>query len=195
MSDLQERLPHSEAHGAPPAVLRWVDTAGTLDDAWRERLTACWMEVANSGGAVGFPFPPVGWAEVAAATDALVASLSPSGQALLLATRDGELLGWLVLVRNQSALTAHWGRLQRVQTSLAARGRGVGRLLMEEAIRAARDDHGLEQLRIEVRAGLGLEGFYERFGWREIGRFPGALRIGPEDDRDEVYMALDLRAP
>jgi hypothetical protein len=49
---------------------------------------------------------------------------------------------------------------------------------------------GLEQLHLAVRGGTGLEHFYARLGWREIGRWPGALRLAPGDDRDEILMVL-----
>ncbi|MGD6741406.1 hypothetical protein ACOKM3_06095 [Streptomyces sp. BH106] len=29
-----------------------------------------------------------------------------------------------------------------------------------------------------------------RFGWKEIGRRPGALRLAPGHDRDEILMHL-----
>jgi hypothetical protein len=48
---------------------------------------------------------------------------------------------------------------------------------------------GLEQLRLEARGGEGLEEFYGRLGWKEIGRWPGALRFD-HGDRDEVLMLL-----
>jgi hypothetical protein len=38
-------------------------------------------------------------------------------------------------------------------------------------------------------AGEGLEDFYRRLGWQEIGRWPGALRFD-HGDRDEVLMLL-----
>jgi hypothetical protein len=37
---------------------------------------------------------------------------------------------------------------------------------------------------------MGLEDFYARLGWREIGRWPAALRLSDGDDRDEVLMLL-----
>jgi hypothetical protein len=49
---------------------------------------------------------------------------------------------------------------------------------------------GLEQLRLAVRGGTGLEHFYARLGWTVIGRWPGALRLAPGDDRDEILMLL-----
>lgn len=54
------------------------------------------------------------------------------------------------------------------------------------------DAAALEQLRLAARAGVGLEDFYGRLGWKEIGRWPGALRPAPGDDRDEFLMALTL---
>jgi hypothetical protein len=61
---------------------------------------------------------------------------------------------------------------------------------MSRVRQVAREEMGLEQLHLAARAGLGLEEFYGRLGWREIGRSPGALRLGPGDDRDEVLMLL-----
>jgi GNAT superfamily N-acetyltransferase len=110
---------------------------------------------------------------------------------ILIATMGGELAGWLLLASNPSELTAHWARVLRVQTALVFRNCGVGRALMDEVSRAAAEDLALEQLRLEVRAGMGLEGFYQSCGWREIGRWPEALRL-PGGDRDEVLMALTL---
>ena len=50
-------------------IHRWLLSAADVDEALQERLAACWLEVSNAGGAVGFPFPPVSLDEVAAATD------------------------------------------------------------------------------------------------------------------------------
>ena len=61
---------------------------------------------------------------------------------------------------------------------------------MTHARQVARQDMGLEQLHLAARGGMGLEHFYARLGWREIGRWPGALRLAPGDDRDEVLMVL-----
>jgi hypothetical protein len=44
-------------------------------------------------------------------------------------------------------------------------------------------------LRLEARGGEGLEDFYRRLGWQEIGRWPGAFRFD-DGDRDEVLMLL-----
>lgn len=55
----------------------------------------------------------------------------------------------------------------------------------------ARDEMGLEQLHLAARGGgTGLEDFYARLGWREVGRWPGKLRLAPDDTRDEILMIL-----
>lgn len=158
----------------------------------RDRLAACWLEVSNAGGAVGFPFVPVSGDEVAAATERLVESLDPESRGLLVALDDDTLMGWLALERNRSQLASHWARVSRVQTALAYRGTGVGRAIMEETARYAREELSLEQLHLELRSGQGLEGFYESCGWQEVGRWPGALRLAAGDDRDEVLMLFSL---
>ena len=44
-----------------------------------------------------------------------------------------------------------------------------------------------------VRGGTGTEKFYERLGYQQVGRIPGALRVGPGDDRDEYLLWLPLQ--
>jgi hypothetical protein len=105
----------------------------------------------------------------------MVSSLDPLLRRLLIATVDDALAGWLVLSGNDVPLTSHWAFVQRVQTALAVRGSGVGQALM-------------------VRGGAGLEDFYESIGWTEVGRWPGSLRFGDDDYRDNVLMALSLES-
>jgi GNAT superfamily N-acetyltransferase len=152
-------------------------------------LVNCWMAVANDGGAVGFAFPPVDVNDVGPVADRLIADLDPRYNRLLLARLDGILAGWLHLSRHRDRLVPHWGVVTRVQTHPGFRGRGIGTALMNHVRQVARDEMGLEQLRLEARGGEGLEEFYGRLGWKEIGRWPGALRFD-HGDRDEVLMLL-----
>ncbi|WP_436739857.1 GNAT family N-acetyltransferase [Streptomyces sp. BBFR102] len=155
-----------------------------------EELASCWVEVTNAGGAAGFPFPPVDLSRTAPAVEAIAAALAPETSRLLLVRVEGELAGWLNVRRDPFALIRHWGTLHHVQTRPAFRGCGLGTRLMHEVRTLAREGMGLEQLHLAARAGMGLEDFYGRLGWKEIGRWPGALRLGPGDDRDEVLMVL-----
>ena len=94
------------------------------------------------------------------------------------------------LQRHSNPLIAHWGLISHLQTLPAVQGQGIGGALMTHARQVARQEMGLEQLHLAVRGGTGLEHFYARLGWREIGRWPGALRLAPGDDGDEVLMVL-----
>jgi GNAT superfamily N-acetyltransferase len=177
--------------------LRWLTRPHDVPPILRAQLTACWREVVNAGGAVGFAEEvPVTEDDVAPAVDEIVAGLHPRLSRLLVAMLDGDLAGWLLLSGNADPVVAHWGRVTRLQTAVHARGSGVARALLTELHRSAQDDLALDSLRLEVRGGWGLEPFYERFGWQVVGVWPGALQFTEHGRRDEVLMALDLaRAP
>jgi len=119
---------------------RWLTAPAMVERELRNELAACWREVSNAGGAVGFPFLPVSDDEVRRALEAMVDSLDPQLNRLLVASIDAAVAGWLLLAGNPGSLTAHWARVLRVQTALEHRGRGVGRILMVEVARAARED-------------------------------------------------------
>jgi GNAT superfamily N-acetyltransferase len=173
---------------APAQIVQAKRPEDMTPEATRE-LANCWMTVANNGGAVGFAFPPVGINDVKPVADQLIADLDPEYSRLLLAKLDGVLAGWLSLSRYRDRVVPHWGTVKRVQTHPAFRGRGIGTALMRRVREVARDELGLEQLRLEARGGEGLEDFYGRLGWQEIGRWPDALRFD-HGDRDEVLMLL-----
>ncbi|QRP46108.1 GNAT family N-acetyltransferase [Amycolatopsis sp. FDAARGOS 1241] len=78
---------------------------------------------------------------------------------------DGdELVGWLTIRHSTVPLVAHWETLHHVQTRTSRRGQGIGSALLSGARAIARDDMGLEQLHLALRAGEGLETFYGRLG-------------------------------
>ena len=175
--------------GAPLPVLGQRCDPGQVSAELRQELIDCWVTVSNAGGAVGFPFLPVDAAVVSPVADELIAGLSPDRR-LLVAVAGGVLAGWVHLRRDPNPLIAHWGWVSRLQTLPAFRGQGIGAALVTHARRVAQQEMGLEQLRLAVRGGTGLEHFYARLGWRETGRWPGALRLAPGDDRDEILMFL-----
>ncbi|MET8646143.1 GNAT family N-acetyltransferase [Streptomyces sp. NPDC004675] len=161
-----------------------------ITDELKQTLVDCWIEVSNAGGAAGFPFPPVDAAEVTAALDRIIENLAPPTSRLLIALADGTVAGWLNIRRDPHPPVAHWGTIHHVQTRLGVRGQGIGTALMRRVREVARDEMGLEQLHLAARGGVGLEEFYGRLGWKEIGRWPGALRLAADGDRDEVLMML-----
>lgn len=174
----------------PSPVFTQYTSAGQVPPGLRQALTECWVEVTNAGGAAGFPFPPVETAEAASALETIINSLDTRTSRLLTAYLDGQLAGWLSLRRDPWTLISHWGTLHHVQTRTAMRGQGIGNALMNEVRRIARDEMDLEQLHLAARGGIGLETFYGRLGWKETGRWPGALRLADGKDHDEVLMLL-----
>lgn len=161
----------------------------------RQDIIACWVMVSNAGGAAGFPFPPADAGIVAPVADDLTAGLSPDRSRLIVARAGDVLSGWVHLQRHPHQVVAHWGTISHLQTLPAFRGQAVGSALMRSARQIARQEIGLEQLHLAARGGIGLERFHARLGWRETGRWPGALRLAPGDDRDEVLMILAPLGP
>ncbi|MFI6073589.1 GNAT family N-acetyltransferase [Actinoplanes sp. NPDC051343] len=162
-----------------------------LTDDLRERIVALWVEVTNAGGAVGF-VAPVAADDVRPLAEASLAAVENGPDRLLIQTDDGELTGLLFMVDNRFAFKDHWRVLKRVMVTPREQGRGLGTALMREAERIGRA-MGLAALHVTVRAGTNTEKFYERLGYTEVGRLPGALRIGPDDERDEIFMWMPLR--
>jgi GNAT superfamily N-acetyltransferase len=170
--------------------MRQINHPHETDAELTRELIDCWVKVTNIGGAAGFPFPPVTVEDVAPVAEQLIAGLQPQRSRLVLALVDGVLAGWLNIRRDPHPLVAHWGTVHHVQSHTAFRGRGIGSALMNHTRQVGRDEMGLEQLHLAARAGAGLEDFYGGLGWKEIGRWPSALRLAPGDDRDEILMVL-----
>lgn len=106
--------------------------------------------------------------------------------ALLVAELDGRFAGYvLVLFRANTKA----GRLYSIAVAAAARGRGVGELLLAAAERAVLD-RGRQALRLEVRpdntAALRL---YEKNGYRVFGNYPGFYEDGADALRLEKVFA------
>lgn len=122
--------------------------------------------------------------------DAIIKGLDTHHSRLLVAHLQGKFAGWVNLCRDGGRLTGHWGTVHHLQTRTSMRGRGIGAALMNEVRRIARDELNLEQLHLTARGGVGLETFYGQLGWKEVGRWPDALRLADGEDRDEILMLL-----
>jgi GNAT superfamily N-acetyltransferase len=153
-------------------------------------LLATWIAVTNAGGSVGF-IAPADRVEVAAAVDEALEHVVAGRDALGIVRTGDTSVGMGLLVDTGSAIQRHWRTLLRVMVRPELQGSGAGRLLVEGLHQMARD-LGLEQLQLTVRSGERLESFYERFGYVVVGRHPGAVRVAPGDDRDEVMMVAWL---
>ncbi|HCT76697.1 MAG TPA: GNAT family N-acetyltransferase [Micromonosporaceae bacterium] len=160
-----------------------------LTAALREEIIGLWLDVSNTGGAVGF-VAPVTVADIEPTANAAFARLDSGEDRLLLGFADDKLVAMLIFVRGFK-LTEHWRTIKRVMVHPGTQGKGYGAELMREGERVAREC-GWEGLFLTVRGGLGLERFYSALGYKEVGRLPGTLRVAPGDDRDEILMWLAL---
>ncbi|MFI6205434.1 GNAT family N-acetyltransferase [Streptomyces sp. NPDC051041] len=160
--------------------------------ALRDGLLDLWTDVTNAGGAVGF-VPTVTREEVRPALVTHLVAMA-EGRARLLVGHDeeGRVAATAFLTFNTHRLMTHWVWLYTVMVHPRHQGRGHGRDLLAAAEEAARGLDGVEAIRLTCRGGLGLERFYASCGYKEVGRVPGAIRVAPGDDRDDVIMLLPL---
>jgi GNAT superfamily N-acetyltransferase len=167
-----------------------VEADEALDPGLRADLLDTWIAATDAGGAVGFTAPaPV--ERVAETLDEALGRVA-AGVDLLGVLHTGErYAGMGLLIDRGSALQAHWRTVLRVMMHPQHQGNGAGRLLME-GLRGSAVDLGLEQLQLTIRDGLGLEKFYEPLGYRVVGRHPRAVRVTPDDYRDEIMLVMDL---
>jgi GNAT superfamily N-acetyltransferase len=159
-----------------------------VDDALRGELLACWTDVSNAGGAVGF-VPPVTADDVEPVLAHLLDGVHSGRDVLAVLTVDGTTAGWAAIVGSSSPLRSHWATVLRVQVHPARQG--LGRALMEGVQEIGRR-RGWEFLTLTARGGTGVDGFYRGLGYHEVGRMPGAIRVAPGDDREEILLRRPL---
>lgn len=164
------------------------ETYTEIPDTLRSRLVDIWTEATNAGGAIGF-VPPVERETVDAKA---FRNFAVGKDLLLVGYEDGEPAALLVFVDPQFALTAHTRLLKTVVVHPKHQGKGYGAELLAAAERVARTLDGVELLHLTCRGGLGLEHFYSKCGYTEVGRVPRMLRVAADDYRDEIHMALSL---
>jgi GNAT superfamily N-acetyltransferase len=156
----------------------------------RAAIVGLWVDATNAGGALGF-VAPVSAEQVRPTAEAAIDGVLAGLDHLLVGVDDGRLVALLFVTDNRFALKDHWRVLKRVMVAPGSQGRGYGAALMREAARMA-EKLGLAALQVTVRGGMGTEAFYAKLGYREVGRVPGALRLAPGDDRDDIIMWQEL---
>ncbi|MBP2403662.1 GNAT family N-acetyltransferase [Streptomyces syringium] len=167
-----------------------------LTPALREELADLWLDVSQAGGAVGF-VPPVTAEDIAPVMRRQLDDVTAGGTRMLGAYEGaegdarGRLIGTAFLKLNSHHLMTHWCTLVTVMVHPALQGGGRGKAMMREAIEMARD-LGFHAVRLGVRGGEGTERFYETVGFKEVGRVPAAIRVAPDDHRDDITMWLPL---
>jgi predicted N-acetyltransferase YhbS len=152
----------------------------------RADLIDLWGDVAEKGGSVGVAVP-VDPDEVRALANTAFGRCERGEDHMIVASIGFEPVGLVFLEQRPGPLFRHWATVKRLQVHPVLQGHGIGGALMRATHEFAREV-GLEQLHLTVRGGTDTERFYERFGYKVVAVLPGVIRVGEDDDRDELYM-------
>ncbi len=157
----------------------------------RQGLVALLLDAAASGADVG-PLAPVAaehyW-------EGVESELSHGHKELLLAERDGEVVGAVQLELAAQPNARHRAEVAQLFVRGTARRQGIGRTLMAEVEELAKG-HGRTLLVLDAREGDAAEAFYRRLGYLEAGRIPGYARSlsGTLDASVILYRVLERPA-
>ena len=160
----------------------------------RDGVTGLWADVSNAGGSVGF-VPPVDVEDVRPEWRKHLTAMADGRIRLLVGfddNGDGAVAATAFFGFNTHRLMRHWVWLYTVMVHPRHQGKGYGRQLLAAAEEAAAGFEGIDAIRLTCRGGEGLERFYGFCGYKEVGRVPGAIRVAPGDDRDDITMLLTL---
>jgi ribosomal protein S18 acetylase RimI-like enzyme len=103
---------------------------------------------------------------------------------------DPHLVGMVGFQRESRAKTRHRGGIRSLYVAAEARGRGIGRTLLERVIAEAREQPGVEQVTlVVVSTNAVARHLYETFGFTVYGVEPRALKLG-DTYYDEDLMIL-----
>lgn len=119
---------------------------------------------------------------------------SGSGESFVLAAFiDAQIAGMAGFHRSPEEKTRHKARVWGVYVKPSHRRKGIGRALMEELLRRARFQPGLEQVTLSVTtAQAAARTLYLDLGFIAYGREPQAIKVG-EVYVDEDHMTLELQ--
>jgi acetyltransferase len=140
----------------------------------RKALGALLVDAVASGASVSFLAPLLPeeaerhWEEVEKA-------LAHGHRELLLAERDGVVVGAVQLELASQPNARHRALVSELLVLASARRQGIGRTLLREVEELAKS-HGRTLLVLDTREGDGAEQLYRRLGYLQAGRIPGYAR-------------------
>jgi GNAT superfamily N-acetyltransferase len=134
--------------------------------ALAEVLSDC----VEGGASVGFmsPYTP---ADAMAYWEGVGRAVGDGHTVLIVAEKDGEILGTVQLGIGMMPNQPHRADLKKLLVHRRARGLGLSRLLMDAAESEA-VKHGRHVLVLDTATGSPAEPIYEKFGWQRVGVIP-----------------------
>ena len=163
-----------------------IRVADQLHDRDIEQLADLLVAVVADGASVGF-LPPLAREEARRYWSGVLAP----GVALVLAERDGRIVGAVQLHAASSANGRHRGEVAKLMVHPEQRRQGIGRRLMAELEAVARAD-GRWLLVLDTREGDPSNDLYRSLGYREVGRIPRYARSAEGRLEATVYYYKEL---
>jgi RimJ/RimL family protein N-acetyltransferase len=125
-------------------------------------------------------------------TRARLRANSASGNFIVGAFADGRLIASAGFTRRPEAKRNHKGLLWGFYVTASWRGKGIGKALLQELLKVARAQSGLEQITLTVNTGQSAaKRLYSSFGFQAFGFESRALKVG-DTYVDEEHMVLHL---
>ncbi len=160
-----------------------IDVIGDLSDIL--------VETVNGGAPLGF-MPPISRDTARDYWISLLPELRSLRRILLVAMTNGRVVGSAQLELSRRGNSPHRANVEKVFVSRAARGHGVGTMLMS-TIEDVALQHGRTLLVLNTRNDLPPHFWYRSLGWSDVGVIPG-WTVGSHGERfDHVSMYKDLR--
>lgn len=163
------------------------------DDVERhlDELAQLLLDAHASNMALGLA-APLSRADARAAWSASAARLEPGERVQLAAFAGESLVGAVGLARAAAGNGRHRAEIQRLVVRADARGRGVGRLLMDAAVERARS-LGLRLLWLSTHVDSDADRIYTHLGWTRYGVIPDYATLPNGDLAANAFYYLELR--
>ena len=146
-----------------------AEARAAIDD-----LAEVLRDVVDGGDSVSF-MDGLTTGEARVFYESLLPEIEQGTRVLLAAYVDGELVGTVQLVHAWPPNSQHRADVAKLLVHRSARGRGVGRALMERLEEEARAD-GKTLLILDTVAERAADRLYDRLGWTRLGTVPDYAR-------------------
>ncbi|MEL7108265.1 MAG: GNAT family N-acetyltransferase [Pseudomonadota bacterium] len=123
--------------------------------------------------------------------DAWLSSISAGESLALLAEHEGQLVGTSALMLDRKSWSPHVGEI-RVLIAEAARGKGLGRVMVQEAFARA-VSNGIEKIIAQMTLDqTGARAVFEELGFQQEALLKDHVRDRNGEDHDIIIMSCDV---